>query len=891
MTTIHIMNEEIIQKLSSGCVVIDCESVIKELVENAIDSGATIINIKLNNYGLDSIIVEDNGSGINEENMELLGKRHCTSKINNIEELTKVNTYGFRGEALYCISNMGEVEIISSEGKEIGNSIQLTTRIKKRVTRKQGTTIIVKKLFMNNKIRREEFMRNKNKELSKIITLIQNYALMLINIKIILIHQFKKSNNILLQSNGKSLKENLYNLFKIDAKDVTIPIEIEENGIKISGIVSNFIDKGRTNNDRIFLFVNKRPIEHKKLQQIIIQQWRSLGISFKRKYPTVILNILVDEYDPNVSPDKRKVFFINEDNVLKLMEKCISSVWSTELLEQNIPTINNDISYSTSSIIENTSPIKSFNISFLPQSTQNLINQRKQKIISQNIFDKEDINNNQIVNEKQKEKPLITIHQLKNENESIEDEIISSSIINTNILQQKKNIQNNINENQNEISEIENKEDDNDEWDDILKDESSLENSLQKIRNFSSKLNEKKNSEEKELDERKVILKEEKDDYKKIKEKGINEEEYEIEKKEIKEIEEKKKNLIRQKTEERMNKINNTIIISEKINEEIEKENNLKKQIKKDDDKKIINIRNKKLNKKEQEEIKENKELNYKESTSISEEFNEKILEEEEKENKENKEENIKINIASNKLIIEPIELKRIVEHMILCHKDYPICQPERTEEDILKIPRKMKKTTLEEIEIIGQFNKGFIIGKLGYDLYIIDQHAADEIYNYETLLKKDKLSVQTLISPLQVTMSCDDEIFVQENIELFTQFGFEVIFREDKEVTQRVFLTKVYHRGKNFFGINEFSELVQQLKGCRNDMKVIVKKKHKIFATEACRMSIMIGDSLGREEMKKIIKRLVELNKPWHCPHGRQTIRHLWDLRRSFNEISKETK
>ncbi|EMS11021.1 DNA mismatch repair protein pms2, putative [Entamoeba histolytica HM-3:IMSS] len=726
MTTIHIMDEEIIQKLSSGCVVIDCESVIKELIENSIDSGATIINVKLNNYGLDSLIVEDNGSGINEENMELLGKRHCTSKINNIEELTKVSTYGFRGEALYCISNMGEVEIISSDGKEVGNSIQLTTRIKKRVTRKQGTTIIVKKLFMNNKIRREEFMRNKNKELTKIITLIQNYALMLTDIKMILTHQFKKTNIILLQSNGKSLKENLYNFFKGDAKDVTIPIEFEEQGIKISGIVSNFTDKGRTNSDRIFLFVNKRPIEHKKLQQIITQQWRSLGVSFKRKYPTVILNISVAEYDPNVSPDKRKVFFLDEDNVITLMEKCISSVWSTELLEQSIPTINNEASQCASSVIENTSPTKTFNLSFLPQSTQNLIKERRQKTTTHDILGT-DINN-EIIEEK--EKPLVTIHKLKNENESLEEETPTSSIINTNVLQQTKTIQNDINENQNEVSDIEKKED---EWDDILKDESSLESSLQKIRNFSSKSKERKSEEE--VDERKAILKNEEDDYKKIKEKGMSEEEYEAEKKEIKEIEEKKKNIIRQRTEGRMNKINNIVVVSEQVNEEMEEENDLKKQIK--DDKEIISTRNGKR-KSDKKEIKERTEMHYKESSSISEEFNEKNEEENEEKNEEkNKEENIKINIASNKLVIEAIELKALVEHMILCHKDYPICQPERTEEDILKIPRKMKKTTLEEIEIIGQFNKGFIIGKLGYDLYIIDQHAADEIYNYETLLRK----------------------------------------------------------------------------------------------------------------------------------------------------------
>ena len=80
---------------------------------------------------------------------------------------------------------------------------------------------------------------------------------------------------------------------------------------------------------------------------------------------------------------------------------------------------------------------------------------------------------------------------------------------------------------------------------------------------------------------------------------------------------------------------------------------------------------------------------------------------------------------------------------------------------------------------------------------------------------------------------------------------------------------------------------MVQQLKECNNDENVMIKKKHKFFATEACRMSIMIGDPLNKNSMKNILTHLTELNKPWHCPHGRQTIRHLFDLRKSFNSIA----
>ena len=98
---------------------------------------------------------------------------------------------------------MADVEIITCDGNRNGNSIQLTTRMKKKVTRKQGTTIIVKRLFNNNKIRREEFIRNKQKELNKVTALLQHYALMLENIKIVFSHQLKKSISIILQTNGK----------------------------------------------------------------------------------------------------------------------------------------------------------------------------------------------------------------------------------------------------------------------------------------------------------------------------------------------------------------------------------------------------------------------------------------------------------------------------------------------------------------------------------------------------------------------------------------------------------------------------------------------------------------------------------------------------------------
>ena len=882
--TIHLMDDEIIRQLSSGQVIIDSESVIKELFENALDSGATAITIKLNNYGLDEIIVEDNGSGISEDNLELIGKRHCTSKLTTIEDINSIGTYGFRGEALYSISAMADVEIITCDGNRNANSIQLSTRLKKKVTRKQGTTVIVKRLFNNNKIRREEFIRNKVKELNKITALLQNYALMLENIKIVFTHQLKKSISIVLQSNGKSLTENLYNVFKTDVKDVNIPIDFENEIMKIKGIVSNFSDKGRVSSDRMFFFVNKRPIEHKKIQQIITQQWRSLGSSFKKKFPTVILNIIVDEYDPNVTPDKKKVFFVDEEKVLNSIEKCIEQVWSLDALELDLKNSKSSplvSSNSKDSIDSSTSisPIsKLLNLNSLPLSTQKLIQQKS----TQKEKDYVELTYDDFMNElhtpmkmeeeqmKEKQSPekqqrksgqmkitdMFTMHKKKS-NESLSIHQYDQ----TNGLSSEDNVDENYTQlerkpimmkqhqqfvyQNSEIEENEEEEESEEEYknhkeklqkeskkiDNLLNQNSSLEDSLMKIRLFSSK---SQDSEDARTSHRKE-QKDEKDERKhKVDDidsdvvlKSKDHVKDHIEQKDsIEMIEQKTKKLLEMKTQQRIEKVNKTIITpKDSIHNEDE----------------IEQIHNS----------------------------------------------DIDLVTTSNRLIVEPTEMKTLIELMILNHQDYPLCKPRETDQEIIELPKKMKKQTIKQIEIIGQFNKGFIIGKINFDLYIIDQHAADEIYNYETLLKKDKLNVQPLINPLSISLTSDDELFVQENIDLFPQFGFEIQFRESNEPTQRVYLTKVYHRGKTIFGANEFIELVQQLKQCNNDQTVIIKKKHKIFATEACRMSIMIGDPLNKNEMKTILSHLTELNKPWHCPHGRQTIRHLFDLRKSFNSIA----
>ena len=174
-----------------------------------------------------------------------------------------------------------------------------------------------------------------------------------------------------------------------------------------------------------------------------------------------------------------------------------------------------------------------------------------------------------------------------------------------------------------------------------------------------------------------------------------------------------------------------------------------------------------------------------------------------------------------------------------------------------------LKKNDFFDMEIIGQFNKGFIITRLVKNdkayLIIVDQHAADEIFNYENIKKNTKILKQKVLVPIELKLSPIDKLFVEENIVSFSIYGFDI--ENMKLLTVPVF------KGEEF-NLNDFYELLDNFKNGGEGLTKI----QKIMASKACRMSVMVGDSLNKAKLEKIVKRLKDLEKPWKCPHGRPT-------------------
>uniref|UniRef100_A0A3Q3R123 Mismatch repair endonuclease PMS2 n=1 Tax=Monopterus albus TaxID=43700 RepID=A0A3Q3R123_MONAL len=194
------------------------------------------------------------------------------------------------------------------------------------------------------------------------------------------------------------------------------------------------------------------------------------------------------------------------------------------------------------------------------------------------------------------------------------------------------------------------------------------------------------------------------------------------------------------------------------------------------------------------------------------------------------------------------------------------------------ELKKEISKDMFKEMEIIGQFNLGFIITKLTSDIFIIDQHATDEKYNFEMLQQHTVLQGQKLIVPQKLHLTAVSENVLLENIEIFRKNGFEFLIDEDAQVMERVKLVSLPTSKNWTFGPADIEELIFMLSDSPGVM-CRPSRVRQMFASRACRKSVMIGTALSVSEMKKLVVHMGEIEHPWNCPHGRPTMRHLANL------------
>jgi DNA mismatch repair protein MutL len=321
MSKVNILSPDVIAKIAAGEAVDRPASVVKELLENAIDAGASSIEIHLKDAGRELIHLKDNGSGIGRKDLEKIFQRHATSKISAIEDLEKLHSMGFRGEALYSIAAVSDVTLSSRNSQEDGWEIHLRGGERQNLEPKSlaqiGTDIKIAELFFNTPARRK-FLKNNASELHQILNIVLPYTLIYPEKRFVLTHV------------GRTLLDLRPAPSRLDraAAALNVPMnhfletdqEFVEEKIRIKMILGN-INVQRSRRDLQFIFINDRPVESKNLSFNLNDVYKLIlppGV-----FGAFIVNIALDpaNVDVNIHPTKREVRIKDEGKLISLLRR------------------------------------------------------------------------------------------------------------------------------------------------------------------------------------------------------------------------------------------------------------------------------------------------------------------------------------------------------------------------------------------------------------------------------------------------------------------------------------------------------------------------------------------------------------------------------------------
>ncbi|XP_056641281.1 mismatch repair endonuclease PMS2 isoform X1 [Diorhabda sublineata] len=726
-----------VHRICSGQVVLSLAIAMKELVENSIDAGATIIEIFLKEYGSELLEVHDNGSGVKSDNFENLTLKHYTSKIRQFEDLQHLGTLGFRGEALSSLCALSDLVITTRH-----SSAEFATKIKydrngkivseSPVAREIGTTVALTNLFSTLPVRRKEFLKNLKREFNKLCQLLYGYCLVSKGIKFICTNTTGTgSKSTVTSTDGKeTVRDNIVNVFGTrqiaSLIDVVLkhPDEevLKEFNIKLSTedplpftvefLISSVIHgSGRSVNDRQFYYINSRPCEPSKIMKLVNEIYKLFN---SNQYPFVFLNIMTKSMlvDVNITPDKRQVFLENEKLLLATIKASLLAAF------------------------------KEF------PSTYQMQNLNLTTFLSQDKGIKRSLTDNSIEENRKLERFK---KRSKTEGSSVDSKIdLKDFVI-------KPKNKSNLNE-ENCVNR--------DLFDEKIDEVIDVACKLVKDENVNT------------IDDNIEITLHQKD-------KNIN------------------------KVEECSKLDDLEISLDQPLS------------IKPSKEQKIFNVT--------LDEIKRCKETSNDPSQCIKVNFRTEIKSE------------------HNKLAEEELQ-------------------------------KQIKQSDFSDMVILGQFNKGFIITKLKDDLFIIDQHASDEKYNYEQLQLTTVIDSQVLVNPKQLELTAGNESLLIENLDVFKKNGFSFKIDHQAPCTKKVALAAIPISRNFVFAKDDIDEMLLMLQ--ESNTTCVPSKLRKMFASRACRKSVMIGTPLNKTDMKKIVEHMGQIDQPWNCPHGRPTMRHLINLR-----------
>ena len=335
MAKIQLLDQKTIDNIAAGEVIERPASVVKELVENAVDAKANAVTVEIKDGGMTLIRVTDNGIGIPKDQVKTAFLRHATSKIRSVEDLLSVSSLGFRGEALSSISAVAQVELVTKTAESFsGVSYKIYGGEEEAfddIGAPDGTTFLVKNLFYNTPARRK-FLKSATTEAGYVEQMMVHIALSHPEISFKFIHNNK--NKIYTSGNGK-VKDIIYHIYGRDVAGALIPIEAQNEDVKVTGFVAKpYVSRGNRNYESYF--INGRYIKSSIIYKAIEEGYRTF--TMKHRYPFVCLDFKIDQelLDVNVHPTKMEIRFRNGREIYELVVDAVRAALLQKDLVQDV---------------------------------------------------------------------------------------------------------------------------------------------------------------------------------------------------------------------------------------------------------------------------------------------------------------------------------------------------------------------------------------------------------------------------------------------------------------------------------------------------------------------------------------------------------------------------
>ena len=839
MGNIVLLDELTINKIAAGEVIERPASVIKEMVENSIDAGATNITVEIRNGGISYIRIVDNGKGIASDDLEMAFERHATSKIRNADDLQTVKSMGFRGEALASIAAVANVELVSkTEEQAIGNRIiveggNVITR--EEAACSTGTIITVQNLFFNTPVR-YKFLKKDFTESGYIEDIITQIALIHPEIAF----KFINTGKTVIQTNGNGdITGVIYSIYGKDTADAVIKTEYKYEDITVTGVIGK-PEIARSNRSRQIFFVNKRYVKDKTLSAAAAEAFK--GMIPIGKFGFVILNVEMDpsKVDVNVHPAKLEVRFEEENKVFKAIYHTIKDALLKSELVAN-----------TSKEKEERKP----EVTFTPTNVKSHEKDREGGFFSWKKNKKENLDDaiervgerdniiSQIYNDKQERKESNPLE------ESIElaNKVGTENAINTSdILAQLKELQEKMKKDAEETKqeivkvsynqEQEEKQEDSIEEKPVqynISDNKENENVTEETTGINNVV--QNNSDKDDTDNEAKSVKLEDINIKGIEVNNIEESDN-LQTKEQENIEEKAENVNIEDTAADSiveNGKQYTIESHEEISEDLKNEF---EEVKTKIDKMLDNT-----------------------NQEMPSDFTEMYL--------------------KTFGIMPPTENKKEEK------KDASDALDVISDDNTMTMFEGQEENIKPSYTFIGIVFKTYIILEMNKELYMVDQHAAHERVLYEKVKNnyyngEEAKNSQLLLLPDVITLTHKEMDIAKDNMAMFEKAGF--VLEEFGENTIK--LSGVPEICVDLDTKELFLETLDEINTVARTAKQEIEER--FIATVACKAAVKAGMTLTEEEVHKLMNELLVLPNPFTCPHGRPTAIKMtkYDLERRFS-------